>query len=100
MDIAFGFDGQPVGGEVLNYLLEKSRVTYQNPNECNFHVFYFLLFGAADEKLKELGSCVGNCTICCETGFSLRYFEYHPGFRKLNGKFTSERHLFMRPIAS
>ena len=55
MDIAFGFDGQPVGGEILNYLLEKSRVTYQNSKECNFHVFYFLLYGAGDEKLQELG---------------------------------------------
>ena len=55
MDIAFGFDGQPVGGEILNYLLEKSRVTYQNSKECNFHVFYFLLYGAGDKKLQELG---------------------------------------------
>uniref|UniRef100_A0A8C7ZZF1 Myosin IXA n=1 Tax=Oryzias sinensis TaxID=183150 RepID=A0A8C7ZZF1_9TELE len=40
------------GAYVEKYLLEKSRLVYQEHNERNYHVFYYLLAGVGDEERK------------------------------------------------
>ena len=45
-EIVFNSTGSIVGGSIINYLLEKSRIPFQAQEERNYHVFYQILAGA------------------------------------------------------
>jgi myosin heavy subunit len=57
ISIMFDAKGSIVGGSIINYLLEKSRVVGQSNEERNYHIFYQILAGQhaeENEKLKAL----------------------------------------------
>lgn len=73
IDIHFNRTGVIEGAKIEQYLLEKSRIVSQNPEERNYHIFYCLLAGLSseDKRKLDLGSASdfkyltgGNCVTC------------------------------------
>uniref|UniRef100_A0A667ZSS2 Si:ch73-194h10.2 n=1 Tax=Myripristis murdjan TaxID=586833 RepID=A0A667ZSS2_9TELE len=73
ININFTKSGAIEGARIEQYLLEKSRVCRQAPEERNYHIFYYMLMGmpAEQKKILSLGNAaqynyltMGNCTSC------------------------------------
>ncbi|XP_036740230.2 unconventional myosin-VIIb isoform X1 [Manis pentadactyla] len=73
IDIYFNPSGVIEGARIEQFLLEKSRVCRQAPEERNYHIFYSMLLGMGAEEKQLLGlgtpseyRCLslGNCTSC------------------------------------
>ncbi|XP_030188166.1 unconventional myosin-VIIa isoform X1 [Lynx canadensis] len=73
IDIHFNKRGAIEGAKIEQYLLEKSRVCRQAPDERNYHVFYCMLEGMSADQKKKLGLgqatdynylAMGNCITC------------------------------------
>lgn len=46
-------DTRIVGASIDNFLLEKTRIVYQAPQERNYHIFYLLIKGASQEERQK-----------------------------------------------
>ncbi|KAF0720636.1 Aste57867_150 [Aphanomyces stellatus] len=54
IEIQFDKHGKIAGAEIMNFLLEKTRIVTQSLDERNYHIFYQLLAGASDELRQNL----------------------------------------------
>lgn len=72
VEIVFSLGGEPLGGRISSFLLEKSRVAQTARGERNFHIFYQLIEGADKEMNKTFGLAKAtnynylNCSDCYE----------------------------------
>ncbi|XP_019398450.1 PREDICTED: unconventional myosin-VIIb [Crocodylus porosus] len=73
IDIHFTQNGVIEGARIEQFLLEKSRVCRQAPEERNYHIFYYMLMGmnVEQKKMLNLGPAseytyltMGDCTSC------------------------------------
>lgn len=55
LQLQFNSRGEPVGADITNYLLEKTRVVTQITNERNFHIFYQFTKGASQNYREMYG---------------------------------------------
>jgi myosin heavy subunit len=53
--VNFDSHGSIIGGGIINYLLEKSRVVFQTAGERNYHIFYQLIsYANRDDDLNSV----------------------------------------------
>ncbi|XP_072936296.1 myosin-VIIa-like [Epargyreus clarus] len=93
INIYFSREGIIEGGNIDQYLLEKSRIVMQNKGERNYHIFYSLVNGLTPEEKKklELGRpsdydylTSGNMITCDGRDDALEFSDIRSAFKVLN----------------
>ncbi|CAK1603416.1 unnamed protein product [Parnassius mnemosyne] len=93
INIYFNRKGVIEGGNIDQYLLERSRIVFQNKGERNYHIFYSLVTGlSADEKKKlDLGRPAdylylnsGNMLTCDGRNDAHEFADIRSAFKVLN----------------
>ncbi|KAL0848961.1 hypothetical protein ABMA28_013349 [Loxostege sticticalis] len=93
INIYFSSKGAIEGGNIDQYLLEKSRIVFQNKGERNYHIFYSLVTGLSSEEKKklELGRPEdynylnsGSMLTCDGRNDSLEFADIRSAFKVLN----------------
>ncbi|XP_008557651.1 myosin heavy chain 95F isoform X2 [Microplitis demolitor] len=92
MEVHFDNKCQVVGGFISHYLLEKSRICLQSPDERNYHIFYMMCAGAPTELRSKLGITKPDDFHYLRNGCS-QYFCNQKSEKKLNEAQKSRNHL-------
>lgn len=93
VNIYFSRKGIIEGGNIDQYLLEKSRIVFQNKGERNYHIFYSLVTGLSPDEKKRLDLGrpedynylnSGNMLKCEGRNDSLEFNDIRSAFKVLN----------------
>lgn len=91
MEVHFDSRCVVVGGYISHYLLEKSRICTQSPEERNYHVFYLLCAGAPDHLRTKLNLSKPDDFHYLRQGCT-QYFTNNNTEKRLNMNQKSEMH--------
>ncbi|XP_068599325.1 unconventional myosin-VIIb [Brachionichthys hirsutus] len=103
IDVNFTEGGAIEGARIEQYLLEKSRVCRQAPEERNYHIFYYMLTGmpADQKKILSLGNAaeynyltMGDCTSCEGRDDLEEYGHFHSALKILTFKESDSWEVF------
>ena len=93
LELQFNAQGEPVGANITNYLLEKSRVVGQITNERNFHIFYQFAKAASQN---HRGKTLETITLI----FISKMKQKYSAFSSLNPTYTRvARNVLMCPVS-
>ncbi|GAB1605132.1 chitin synthase chs-2-like, partial [Argonauta hians] len=53
LELKFTEDGNLIGAQIQDFLLEKTRVIHQSHKEKNFHIFYYMFAGMTHNELSD-----------------------------------------------
>lgn len=91
IQVHFGKQLNVAGGHISHYLLEKSRICTQSPDERNYHVFYLLCAGAPNPLRQQLNiTCPDDYRYLCSG--CTRYFTNQTTESKLSPQQKSKAH--------
>lgn len=87
--------GVILGAKVTEYLLEKSRIVTQAPDERNYHVFYEMLLGLSESQKQAYGLLTPEKyfylnQVCSMFGLGFVIFRFQGGSCEIDGKSDSE----------